>query len=592
MQSTQFYQSRTASFQVQVDIVDKTIRQLSLSRLLIAGLTLVLAYVSFSQLFFSVGIPVLIIAFVYLVQLQQKKEAERKMLLHLVNLNKWEAKALQNDFSSFPSGDSFMDPSHYYSHDLDIFGNGSLFQYLNRCATKLGEATLADHLAQLNFTEEEVVARQEAIRDLAVQVELRQQCWAIGQQINSVNPRMEPLLNWLREPNLLLHNKVIQIMKWLLPILTCGTLIGVAFHPISKGLFFLLFICQLAFAAWYGKRIDFLQNQLARHRDALENFAKLFRLLNKISFHSALMKEHQRQAREAAEVVHDFSKLVNALETRMNLFARFFGNGLFLYDFHAVSRLEGWRKQYASSLPKWLTSLAEWDSLLSFGTLHFNFPEYAFATIDQRFSIKGRDVGHVLIPHVIRITNSFDLGNPAGLLLITGANMAGKSTFLRAVGTNYILALNGSPVCATNWSCPLAALRTGMRTSDSLQEHKSYFFAELNRLQSIVRELKTGTRMIVLLDEILKGTNSTDKQAGSRELIKQLIQYPALVMVATHDIALGDMEDQFPRQISNGCFEGNIENDELTFDYKLHQGIAQKANATFLMRKMGIIPGT
>ena len=168
--------------------------------------------------------------------------------------------------------------------------------------------------------------------------------------------------------------------------------------------------------------------------------------------------------------------------------------------------------------------------------------------------------------------------------------MAGKSTFLRSVGVNFILGLNGSPVCASYWSTPMAALRTGMRTADSLQEHQSYFYAELNRLHSIIEELRVGKPMLLLLDEILKGTNSTDKQLGSRELIKQLIQQKALVLIATHDIALGDMEQQFPEKVFNSCFEGKIENDQLTFDYKLNKGVAQKANATFLMRKMGIIP--
>ena len=167
--------------------------------------------------------------------------------------------------------------------------------------------------------------------------------------------------------------------------------------------------------------------------------------------------------------------------------------------------------------------------------------------------------------------------------------MAGKSTFLRALGVNFVLAQIGSPVCARVWQTPLLKLRSGMRTTDSLQENQSYFFAELNRLQSIVQDLETGTPMFILLDEILKGTNSTDKQLGSLELLKRLKDKNALTILATHDISLGTLQDQYPKQIATACFEGKIENDQLSFDYTLHAGVAQKANATFLMRKMGII---
>jgi DNA mismatch repair ATPase MutS len=303
------------------------------------------------------------------------------------------------------------------------------------------------------------------------------------------------------------------------------------------------------------------------------------------------MKRHQEMALSAFEEVKKFSALVNALEARMNPIAMQFGNGLFLYDFHAVSRLEKWREAHATDLPVWLESLSEWDALLSPATLHFNYPHYAFAEISEHLQLESRDVGHLLIPDKNRITNTiFDLGKPATIYLITGANMAGKSTFLRALGVNFVLARIGAPVCASQWRTPLIALRTGMRTTDSLQEHESYFFAELNRLQTIMQELRSGEPILILLDEILKGTNSTDKQLGSRELLRQLKDMKALVVLATHDIALGDLAEQYPLQIGNACFEGNIEDDRLTFDYTLHPGVAQKANATFLMRKMGIIP--
>jgi DNA mismatch repair ATPase MutS len=175
-------------------------------------------------------------------------------------------------------------------------------------------------------------------------------------------------------------------------------------------------------------------------------------------------------------------------------------------------------------------------------------------------------------------------------MIITGANMAGKSTFLRTLGVNIVLALNGAPVCSSSFHCPVISMRSGMRTADSLQDHQSYFYAELDRLKSIMDELRAGKPLLILLDEILKGTNSTDKQAGSIALVRQLLSYPCLALIATHDLALGDLEKEYPDRVKNYCFEPTIENDQLSFDYKLKQGLAQKMNATFLMKKMGIIP--
>jgi hypothetical protein len=590
MASAQFYKQRAEAFQISIKESDKVIRYYSWARVLLALSIIFVAYLGFGNALFFFPLPVLIILFFYLVQIQIRKEYDRKILLHLVDLNNWEAASLDFHFINFPSGEKYIDPHHPYSHDLDIFGTGSLFQYLNRSASRLGENKLATDLTTLHYTKDAILSRQEAIRDLANEIEFRQQCWATGKQIHDADYHLYPLLNWLKEPNLFFGKKFFAIIKWVLPVITCSSLLAVLIDPIFQSVFFLLFIIQLSFSAAYSKPTSLLQGKLAKYRIILENYARLFTLLKKQEYSSVLMKTHQQLAHEAADHVQQFSKLVNSLESRMNLIARLFGNGLFLYDFHNVIKLEAWRKQYATDLPIWLNSLAEWDSLLSFSTLHYNQPSYAFAEIEEHLSIRGSETGHPLISSSVRVANSFELGNPAGLMLITGANMAGKSTFLRAIGVNYILGLNGSPVCATQWSSPLAELRTGMRTSDSLQENQSYFFAELNRLQSIIQELSNGRPMVILLDEILKGTNSTDKQTGSRELIKQLVQQKALTVIATHDIALGDMEQQFPTQISNACFEGKIENDQLTFDYKLNKGLAQKANATFLMRKMGIIP--
>ena len=228
-------------------------------------------------------------------------------------------------------------------------------------------------------------------------------------------------------------------------------------------------------------------------------------------------------------------------------------------------------------------------SLNSLGTFAFNHPTFVYATIEKEIVIEATAIGHPLIPQNECIANDFTLGQNKSVLIITGANMAGKSTFLRTIGVNLVLALSGAPLCARTFRCPVIDMRSGMRTADSLKDHQSYFYAELNRLKVIMDDLRSDRPLLILLDEILKGTNSADKQAGSIALVKQLLPHPCLALIATHDLAMGELAKEFPERIQNYCFEATIENDQLSFDYKLKPGLATKMNATFLMRKMGIL---
>lgn len=590
MSTQEFYQQRAHQFAQQRGHVEKVIKQLAWSRVVLMAIVGFLIYVGFSDSIFFALIPLPLGIFIFLINKQTAREEQKKLLSYLEELNESEAKGLVFETTDFSDGTRFSDPHHPYSHDLDLFGNGSLFQYINRCGTELGEDRLARDLKALNYSREELVERQAAVRELGTQLEFRQHVWALGRQLREFTFDQTFLRIWLSGKPFIYGKTVYTILRWVLPVITL-LIAGLAIYDVSY--FTLLFVAmtiQIAIAGIHAKKIGELQRGLSKGKDSLANYARIFELLTKQKYETALMKKHFQIAHEAFEKVAQFSKLVNALESRMNPIAMMFGNGLFLYDFHAVSRVEAWREANAKQLPGWLESLAEWDALISLATIHYNNPLYTFAEYSESNQIKGKAIGHPLISDKERITNDFEIGNPATVWLITGANMAGKSTFLRTLGVNFVLGGVGAPVCASNWTMPLIVLRTGMRTSDSLQDHQSYFYAELHRLQSIMQELRAGNPMVILLDEILKGTNSTDKQAGSRELIKQLKDLQALVVLATHDIALGDLEGQHPTQIANACFEGKIENDQLTFDYTLHRGVAQKANATFLMRKMGIIP--
>lgn len=587
-----FYAARAKHFAQEADRTEKTIRVYASSRFALAVVAIVFYFVLSISSFF-IALAALLTGFIILVRLQLKQEAHKQRFRLLQSLNGQEEKATRFEPTAFPDGSRYVDPHHPYSHDLDLFGKGSVFQYINRCATHLGEDRLAHDLTAISsadHSKEKLLLRQQAVHELAQLVEFRQETWAIGRQLDERAFDHQALNEWLGSTPFIMNKPVLNIVRWALPAITLSalalTIYSVTYYPV----FLLLFFIQVSVAGSYGRKIKKLQDLLSHGKTVLGNYARIFELLSKEKMHSPLMKKHQVTATAAFENVKTFSGLVNSLEARMNPIAMLFGNGLFLYDLHSVSKLEHWRNDHGAELPGWLDSLAEWDALLSPATLHANFPEYAFAKVSPSNSIEMKDAGHVLIPNDVRVNNNFIIGQPQPVWLITGANMAGKSTFLRSLGVNFVLGSIGSPVCASYWSMPLIDLHTGMRTTDSLQEHQSYFFAELNRLQSIMQELRTGKPMLILLDEILKGTNSTDKQLGSRELLKQFKDLNALVVLATHDIALGDLQDQFPQQIANACFEGKISHDELSFDYTLHAGVAQKANATFLMRRMGIIP--
>jgi DNA mismatch repair ATPase MutS len=590
MPTPEFYQQRATQFAQQRELVEKIITRYAWSRVALIAIVGLLIYAGFTDSIFFALIPVPLAIFIYLIKKQSAQEEQKKLLYYLEVLNHSEAKGLRFESTDFSDGSRFADPHHPYSHDLDLFGNGSLFQYVNRCGTELGEDRVARDLKALNYSHEELKERQAALHELGTQLDFRQHVWALGRQIREFTFDQTWLRVWLLEKPFIYGKTGYSILRWVLPAIAM-IMVGLTIYNRSYfPLLFMIMTVQISIAGMHAKKIGDLQRGLSKGKDLLTNYARILELLTKQKYETSLLKRHHQIANEAFEKVALFSTLVNALESRMNPIAMMFGNGLFLYDFHAVSKVEKWREENAQQLPGWLESLAEWDALISWATLHYNNPAYSFANYSEVNQLEGKAIGHPLISDKERVANDFEIGNPAKVWLITGANMAGKSTFLRTLGVNFVLGGAGAPVCATRWVMPLIALRTGMRTSDSLQDHQSYFFAELHRLQSIMQELRAGKPMIILLDEILKGTNSTDKQAGSRELIKQLKDLQALVVLATHDIALGDLEAHYPSQIANACFEGKIENDQLTFDYTLHSGVAQKANATFLMQKMGIIP--
>jgi ABC-type multidrug transport system fused ATPase/permease subunit len=586
-----FYTKRKEEFSKQLAETSSQINVISNVRLAIAFLFLFLLYYGLRHhAGFLIVLPFLVLLFLYLVRTHSKLFDSKTHFQNLVKINEEEEKSIHGDVSSLGTGSEFTDPHHPYSHDLDIFGEGSLYQWLNRANTLIGRKKFADRLAYPLQSSEKIVATQQAVREMSAMTDFRQDFEAAGKEIDEKPQDRAQLLAWLKHPAFLYGKNVYRIILVALPVITLGLLVAAFFDIRFRPFVILMAIFQWAFLGFHIKKVNAFHDYISRKKNILQKYAQLLHYVQNQKFQSQELKSHSEKAQRADQKVKKLASLVYALDARMNVMTSLFTNSFLLYDLQCVYRLEKWKEENAGNLESWLDTVSEIEVLNGFSTFSFNHPSFTFPTIHDQLNISATGLGHPLISPEECVANDFSIGNGPTVLIITGANMAGKSTFLRTIGINLILALNGSSVSAKTFSCPVISLRTGMRTADSLKDHQSYFYAELDRLKGIMDELRRDIPLLILLDEILKGTNSTDKQAGSIALVKQLLPHPCLAVIATHDLALGDLQTEYPAKVKNYCFEANIENDQLSFDYKLKQGLATKMNATFLMKKMGIIP--
>jgi DNA mismatch repair ATPase MutS len=317
-------------------------------------------------------------------------------------------------------------------------------------------------------------------------------------------------------------------------------------------------------------------------------------MIEEQGFTSGRMKQNKEKlttdGTSASKAIRHLANISNAFDTRLNMLGGFLMNIFLLWDIRQSVRLEKWQKKYQKQLPVWFYVMGEVDAYISLSGYSFNNPEFTFPEISEAegLLLESIQMGHPLIHSRKRVCNDFSIYGWGNFTILTGANMAGKSTFLRTVGVNMLLACCGAPVCAHDLTITPIDIVTSIHTIDSLANNESYFYAELKRLKLIIDMLKKDKQVFIILDEILKGTNSRDKQSGSKALIQQLISLKAAGIIATHDLSLGELEERFPENVQNSCFEVDIEKDQLEYDYLLKKGIAKNMNATILMERMGI----
>lgn len=532
-------------------------------------------------------------AFVFLVRRHNRIRTHKTLNANLLLINQNELDALQMNYTQFADGAEFADPEHAFAADLDLFGPQSLFQYLNRTCTRSGSETLARFFLQPVMHKPQLLQRQQAIHELAGQLSFRQNFQATGMGVNETATDRNGLLDWIQLPPLFAH-RLFGLLLLLMPLLSMCMIYLFIAGNISWVNLLAYFVLPLGIVGLKHKSINQRHIQLSRKSAILNRYARLLKKIEQHKFSAerlvALQNELISFKQEASATIHQLSRILNMIDTRLNVFAGFLLNAILLWDILQMRRLERWQAQHQEDLAHWLEAVARIDALNSLAGLAYNHPDATFPDISEQgsFCLSAEALGHPLIHFSKRVNNPIEIKDFKQFQIITGANMAGKSTYLRTVGINLILAMMGAPVIARRFHFKPIALQTGIRTRDSLQANESYFFAELKRLKRVIDRLQSGEQLFIILDEILKGTNSRDKQTGSMALLEQLIRYPAAGLIATHDLALGNLASQYPQNIQNKRFEVEIENNQLIFDYKLKEGISQNLNATFLMRKMGI----
>lgn len=585
----EYYKIGVQTNQLQVKKYQKKIVFLSTLRLLVFVATAVGIYWFFNIWQMALAITVLGgVAFVFL--LSKYTDAKRLRALHkaLMNINETELNIASGHFQDREQGLQFQDANHFYSLDIDLFGRGSFFQYINRTTSTEGAKRLADELKANNTNG--IVSRQEAIKELSFNPEWRQNYAATSSLVRVETPA-DQITTWFKKHQSFLP----KVTGWLPLAFGFGTLVlfGLAVFGVlnNLGIIGYWLLLGLAITGAFLKKINVLAANTDKIRDTFRQYAQLLDLIENVSFSSELLKEKQQQIQlkdeKASLIFKRFSRALDALDNRNNLIGAIFGNGFFLTDLRNAYRIEKWLECYGEKVSDWFEVVAFFDAYNTLGNFAFNHSEFVFPEItNSSTTVEAKSLGHPLLKKEKRIDSDLVIKD-GQFFIVTGANMAGKSTFLRTVSLHIVMANIGLPVCAKSSRYSPVKLITSMRTTDSLADESSYFFSELTRLKYIVDALENEPYFIVL-DEILKGTNSTDKAMGSRKFVEKLVASKATGIIATHDLSLCEIAEEL-QAVKNYFFDAKIINDELHFDYVLKKGVCKNMNASFLLQKMKIV---
>lgn len=589
----ELYQNKVTQFSEALEKINTKYNTISILRIssIFICLFLLFYYNKTSEMIYAVCAFITFVGFVFLMRIHSRLSFQKQLTSALLTINQKEISYLLREKIPYENGLEFNDFHHPYAYDLDIFGTNSLFQNLNRTATFIGKKTLAQQLLTLN-SNETIIDNQEAISELKTKIDWRQEFLALATICQDSKNIYDSLLYWNRIKNGSL-SKVILTLSFVMPALFLGLLIAYLVTDKNVLIAYLtyVFIANLMVLGMASKRIKAEIAQAENIDKIIKQYGLLVQQIENETFQSKKLQNLQQQLvsnnAKASQHLKALSELFSSMDTIANIVVTILFNGTFLYHIHVLKSLLKWKENYSTQLEAWMNVIGEFEMLNSLANLAYNNPGFVFPEINSEYKIGFSDLGHPLLNPATRVGNDTHF-YPQSFVILTGSNMSGKSTFLRSLGVNMVLGGIGSVVCASKATIHPLSVLVSMRLSDSLSDSESYFFAEIKRLKQIMDVLEERPAF-VLLDEILRGTNSDDKRNGTIKVVKKIIAQKAIGAIATHDIEVCLTTNAYPDILTNQCFEVEIRDNELYFDYKLRNGICQNKSATFLMQKMGVI---
>ncbi len=488
-------------------------------------------------------------------------------------------------------GARFVNHEHPYSSDLDIFGRRSLYQWINSTRTVAGSEALAAALSGPREFDE-ILLRQESIRELAPEIDWRQRIEAAAATVSGKDWR--DLISWGETQTTPWFISIKGNLLRLLPVVVwtggvAGFIMGLGFAPLV-----LLIALQAVLASTFARSLGTYARNLEPHRNDLQAACGILAEIEAKPFTSGLNRELQAPLQigpddSASGRVGRLDAIAGALEVRHNPILHFIFNNFLLWDLQWCIRAEHWRQANGGRVRTWLHSISEMEALASLSIIPFENPEWPFPVLESGKPFEAGQLAHPLVPAASRVANDFSIPSEGMVSVITGSNMSGKSTFLRTVGINLVLAYAGAPVCARSFAAAIMPIHTSMRVMDDLASGVSSFYAELLRMRRIV-EASKEQRILYLIDEIFRGTNSRDRVAGASEVLRNLSATSSVGLVSTHDLELSKLADEAPASFVPYHFSEQYRDDQIEFDYTLQPGPSRSTNARFLMKMLGISP--